>query len=115
MGCYDTTKQWLRQAGWSDGIGLVFVASTITGLATTITTSPATNARTHAPPVERSYTHIYIYIYSRLGERRLGSAASQLATRPISRDWRTWLGAALRAREKRPSLLTVQREAAVRP
>jgi len=43
MGCYDTTKQWLRQAGWSDGIGLVFVASTITGLATTITTSPATN------------------------------------------------------------------------
>lgn len=46
MGCYDTTKQWLRQAGWSDGIGLVFVASTITGLATTITTSPATNART---------------------------------------------------------------------
>ena len=46
MGCYDTTKQWLRQAGWSDGLGLVFAASTITGLATTITTSPATNART---------------------------------------------------------------------
>ena len=44
MGCYDTTKQWLRQAGWSDGIGLVFVASTLTGLATTITTSPVAAA-----------------------------------------------------------------------
>ena len=21
MGCYDTTKQWLRKAGWSDGLG----------------------------------------------------------------------------------------------
>ena len=34
------------QPRWSDGLGLVFAASTITGLATTITTSPATNART---------------------------------------------------------------------
>ena len=69
MGCYDTVKQVrpprepcpprtpqqaanrraaqeLRKAGWSDGLGLVFVASTLTGLAVTITTSPATNART---------------------------------------------------------------------
>lgn len=46
MGCYDTVKQELRARGWTDGIGLVFAASTITGLATTITTSPATNART---------------------------------------------------------------------
>lgn len=47
MGCYDTVKQWLRKdMGWADGLGLVFAASTITGLATTITTSPATNART---------------------------------------------------------------------
>ena len=46
MGCYDTVKQWLRHNGWPDGMPLVFLASTITGLATTITTSPATNART---------------------------------------------------------------------
>ena len=46
MGCYDTVKQELRARGWTDGIGLVFAASTITGLAVTITTSPATNART---------------------------------------------------------------------
>jgi len=46
MGCYDTVKQQLRRWGHADGIGMVFLASTITGLATTITTSPATNART---------------------------------------------------------------------
>ena len=42
MGTYSVP--W--QPRWSDGLGLVFAASTITGLATTITTSPATNART---------------------------------------------------------------------
>jgi len=46
MGCYDTVKQELRSRGFSDGVAMVFFASTITGLATTITTSPATNART---------------------------------------------------------------------
>ena len=30
MGCYDTVKQELRARGWTDGIGLVFAASTIT-------------------------------------------------------------------------------------
>lgn len=46
MGTYDTTKQQLRKVGWKDGPSLVFTASVITGLATTLTTSPATNART---------------------------------------------------------------------
>jgi len=46
MGTYDTVKQHLRAAGWPDGIVMVFAASMGAGLATTITTSPATNART---------------------------------------------------------------------
>ena len=46
MGTYDTVKQQLRSAGWTDGAGMIFTASIFTGLATTITTSPATNART---------------------------------------------------------------------
>jgi hypothetical protein len=47
MGTYDTVKQQLRaQAGWKDGASMIFTASILTGLATTIATSPATNART---------------------------------------------------------------------
>ena len=46
MGTYDTAKQQLRARGFADGAGMVFTASILTGLATTITTSPATNART---------------------------------------------------------------------
>jgi len=46
MGTYDTVKQQLRTVGWTDGASMIFTASILTGLATTITTSPATNART---------------------------------------------------------------------
>ena len=47
MATYDEVKSQLRErAGWRDGPAMVFVASVAAGLAITITTSPATNART---------------------------------------------------------------------
>lgn len=46
MATYDVIKTELRKAGWTEGPGLVFTASVATGLAITITTSPATNMQT---------------------------------------------------------------------
>jgi len=47
MATYDVLKTELRKTyGWQEGPGLVFVASVATGLAITITTSPATNMQT---------------------------------------------------------------------
>merc|ERR1712086_1146334 len=48
MGCYDTVKQELRRRyDFKDGTpSMIFIASMITGLAVTVTTSPATNAKT---------------------------------------------------------------------
>ena len=46
MATYDVVKTELRKNGWAEGPGLVFAASVVTGLAITITTSPATNMQT---------------------------------------------------------------------
>ena len=46
MATYDVIKTELRRSGWTEGPGLVFTASVATGLAITITTSPATNMQT---------------------------------------------------------------------
>lgn len=46
MATYDVVKTELRKGGWTEGPGLVFTASVATGLAITITTSPATNLQT---------------------------------------------------------------------
>jgi solute carrier family 25 protein 14/30 len=46
MATYDVIKTELRRAGWTEGPGLVFTASVATGLAITVTTSPATNMQT---------------------------------------------------------------------
>ena len=46
MATYDVIKTELRGAGWREGPELVFAASVATGLAITITTSPATNMQT---------------------------------------------------------------------
>lgn len=46
MATYDVIKTELRRGGWTEGPGLVFTASVATGLAITITTSPATNMQT---------------------------------------------------------------------
>jgi solute carrier family 25 protein 14/30 len=46
MATYDVIKTELRKGGWVEGPGLVFTAAAATGLAITITTSPATNMQT---------------------------------------------------------------------
>lgn len=46
MATYDVIKTELRGQGWKEGPGLVFAASAVTGLAITVTTSPATNVQT---------------------------------------------------------------------
>ena len=46
MATYDVVKTELRANGWREGPELVFAASVVTGLAITVTTSPATNMQT---------------------------------------------------------------------
>ena len=46
MATYDVVKTELRNNGWKEGPELVFAASVVTGLAITVTTSPATNMQT---------------------------------------------------------------------
>jgi hypothetical protein len=46
MATYDVVKTEMRKMGYKEGPSLVFSASVITGLAITITTSPATNMQT---------------------------------------------------------------------
>jgi hypothetical protein len=46
MATYDVVKTELRNQGWGEGPELVFAASVVTGLAITVTTSPATNMQT---------------------------------------------------------------------
>ena len=46
MATYDVVKTEMRNRGIKEGPGLVFSASVVTGLAITITTSPATNLQT---------------------------------------------------------------------